>query len=126
MVINKESIVSLYEPKIIALWAQVTEKPERINTNVLNNGNSNTGITKIPSGGNIEPISIAGHNAAWKNAQKNPKNNINSDTINNKNPKRNPNLTGCVWNPEKVASSTISLHQIYALHAKVNKEIKNK
>jgi len=49
---NKESIASLNQPKLTALCAHVTEKPENISTKVLNKGNSNTGIVYIPSGGN--------------------------------------------------------------------------
>jgi hypothetical protein len=37
----------------------------------------------IPFGGQIDPISITGANAAAKNAQKNAKKNITSDAINN-------------------------------------------
>jgi hypothetical protein len=77
----------------------------------INKGNSKTGIVKTPWGGKIEPTSIEGHNAAWKKAQKKPKNNINSEAINNIKPKRNPKRTGFVWKPEKVASSIISLNQ---------------
>jgi len=46
------------------LCAQVTLKPDIINTNVLNKGKSNTGITCKPTGGQIDPISTDGHNAA--------------------------------------------------------------
>lgn len=74
---NNESIASLNEPILTALCAHVTENPENIKTKVLNNGNSNTGIVYIPTGGNIDPISVAGLNAAWKNAQKNPKKSMN-------------------------------------------------
>jgi len=94
---------------LTARCAHVTENPENIRTNVLNSGNSQTGIVCTPTGGNIDPVSLVGHKAAWKNAQKNPKNNINSDAINNKNPKRNPKRTGFVWYPDSVASSTTSL-----------------
>jgi len=74
---SKESIASLNQPKQTARWAHVTEKPEKIKTKVLNKGNSIEGIVWIPTGGNSEPISIEGHKAAWKKAQKKPKNNIN-------------------------------------------------
>ncbi len=49
------------------------------------------------TGGNWDPISIDGHIAAWKKAQKKPKNNINSETINNINPNFKPALTAFVW-----------------------------
>jgi hypothetical protein len=38
--------------------------------------------TSTPLGGQIEPISITGARAAAKKAQKNPKKNITSETIN--------------------------------------------
>jgi hypothetical protein len=41
----------------------VTLNPDIINTKVLNKGKSNTGITCKPTGGQMEPISIEGHNA---------------------------------------------------------------
>ena len=54
------SIESLKEPRLIALCTQVTLKPEIIKTNILNNGNSKTGITLRPAGGHIVPTSIDG------------------------------------------------------------------
>jgi len=93
------------------LWAQVTLKPDIINTNVLNNGKSNTGITCNPTGGHIEPISIEGHKAEWKNAQKKPKNSIISDAIKKINPVFKPFLTILVWWPSTTASLDISKNQ---------------
>jgi len=83
----------LKEPKLTALCTQVTLNPEIIKTKVLNKGNSKTGITSKPVGGQIVPTSIEGHKAAWKNARKNPKNNIISEVMKNKNPNFNPCLT---------------------------------
>ena len=82
-----------------------------IKTNVLNKGKSNTGITCKPIGGHIEPISIEGHNAEWKKAQKKPKNNIISDAIKNINPVFNPFFTILVWSPLITASLDISKNQ---------------
>jgi hypothetical protein len=75
------------------LWAHVTLNPDIINTKVLNKGKSNTGITCKPTGGHIDPISIEGHKAEWKNAQKKPKNNIISDAIKKMKPVFKPVLT---------------------------------
>jgi hypothetical protein len=50
---------------------------------VFNNGTSNASIGTIPIGGHTPPISIVGPNELWKNAQKNEKKNITSETINN-------------------------------------------
>lgn len=96
MVISKESTAPLNEPIAIALCAQVTEIPDKINKQVLNKGNSNTSIGNTPSGGNTDPNSIAGFKAALKNAQKKPKNNIISEIINKIKPKRSPSLTAFV------------------------------
>lgn len=79
------------------MCAQVREIPEMIEIKVLYRGGSKTAIVNIPSGGNIEPISTAGHRAGWKNAQKEPKNNMVSEIINNKNPRRSPLHTANVW-----------------------------
>jgi hypothetical protein len=43
-------------------------------------------MTTIPTGGHCAPKSIEGQKEEWKKAQKKPKNNMISDTINNKNP----------------------------------------
>jgi hypothetical protein len=57
---------------------------------VFNNGTSNAFKGVIPTGGHVEPISIAGPNELWKKAQKNEKKNITSDVINNNIPHFNP------------------------------------
>jgi hypothetical protein len=58
---------------------------------VFNNGTSIGLKTSIPFGGQIEPISITGANAAAKNAQKKAKKNIISETINKSIPYLKPN-----------------------------------
>jgi hypothetical protein len=58
---------------------------------VFNNGTSIGSKTLIPFGGQIDPISITGANAAAKKAQKKAKKNITSETINNIIPYRKPN-----------------------------------
>lgn len=50
-------------------------------------------------GGQTQPIATAGDKLTWKNAQKNAKKNITSETINNAIPQRNPLRTTCVWCP---------------------------
>ena len=82
-----------------------------IKTNVLNKGKSNTGITCKPIGGHIDPISIEGHKAEWKKAQKKPKNNIISDAIKKIKPVFKPFLTTLVWSPLTTASLDISKNQ---------------
>jgi hypothetical protein len=44
-------MASLNLPKLIALCVQVTDIPDKINTAVLNAGNSNVSIGYIPAGG---------------------------------------------------------------------------
>ena len=68
-------------------------------------------MTSRPAGGQIPPISIDGHNAEWKNAQKKPKNNIISDAIKNKKPVFRPFLTTLVCKPLTTASREISKNQ---------------
>jgi hypothetical protein len=48
---------------------------------VLNNGNPQGFTTSIPTGGHTPPIQIEGERLEWKNAQKNAKKNIISETI---------------------------------------------
>jgi len=94
---HKPSKASVREPKAIPLWAQVTANPETINKTVLKSGYPVKGITIIPTGGHIEPNKIDGQIDEWKKAQKNPKNNINSETRNNKNPRFKPFFIIKVW-----------------------------
>jgi len=51
IVIKKASIAWKKEPIAIPRCAQVMDKPEIINKAVLNKGNSKTGISVIPTGG---------------------------------------------------------------------------
>jgi hypothetical protein len=60
---------------------------------VFSKGTSIGSKTSIPFGGQMEPISITGANAAAKKAQKKAKKNIISETINNNIPYRKPNCT---------------------------------
>jgi hypothetical protein len=68
-------------PALIAWWEYLTVAPEHSNNNVLSNGTSIGSNGSIPFGGQIEPISITGANAAAKKAQKKAKKNIISETI---------------------------------------------
>jgi hypothetical protein len=67
---------------VIAWCAYVTVAPEQSKIKVFNKGTSIGSKTSIPFGGQIEPISITGANAAAKNAQKKAKKNIISETMN--------------------------------------------
>jgi len=60
-------------PAVIAWCAYVTVAPEQSKINVFNKGTSIGLKTSIPFGGQIEPISITGANAAAKKAQKKAK-----------------------------------------------------
>jgi hypothetical protein len=59
----------------------------------------------------MPPISIEGHKAEWKNAQKKPKKSIISDAIKNKKPVFKPFLTTLVCKPFITASRDISKNQ---------------
>lgn len=69
-------------PLVIEWCAQVTVAPELNKIIVFNNGTSQGLKGCICSGGQIEPISTVGAKLEWKNAQKNAKKNITSETIN--------------------------------------------
>lgn len=67
----------------MARCAQVILTPDDNKINVFKKGNSNGAISSNPLGGHKQPILTAGDKLEWKKAQKNPKKNIISDTINN-------------------------------------------
>lgn len=96
----------------MALWAQVTVTPDDNKIIVFNKGNAQGLIVWIPNGGHTAPIQIDGETLEWKNAQKNPKKNIISETINKINPKRKPFCTAFVWCPSNVDSMIISHNQL--------------
>ena len=99
-------------PVVIAWCAQVTVAPDVNKIIVFNNGTSQGLKGWIACGGQIDPISIVGAKLEWKNAQKNAKKNIISDTINKIIPYLKPVCTTLVWWPSNVASLITSLHQI--------------
>jgi hypothetical protein len=73
-------------PIIIARCALTKATPEQSRTIVLTRGSikgSRVSRALIPTGGQIAPKAIDGDSAPWKNAQKNGKNSIASDTKNN-------------------------------------------
>jgi hypothetical protein len=67
--------------------------PEHKSNKVLSKGTSIGLKLSIPFGGQMDPISIVGANAAAKKAQKKAKKNITSDTIKSSIPYRRPNCT---------------------------------
>jgi len=77
-------------PAIRASCAQVQVAPEVNKINVFNNGISQGFKISKPAGGKTPPISCVGPKLEWKNAQKKPKKNIISDTINKIIPIFNP------------------------------------
>lgn len=60
---------------------------------VFRRGTPHGWIGDIPVGGQVIPISAVGDSALWKNAQKNEKKNITSDSTNNINPILIPRTT---------------------------------
>ena len=64
------------------------------------------------AGGHIPPKIGLGLKLEWKNAQKNAKKNITSETINKITPNFNPDCTDLVCWPSKVPSRIISRHQV--------------
>jgi len=84
---------SFLAPATIAWCAQVTLAPELNNITVFNKGISQALNTGTFSGGQTAPISKVGDKLEWKNAQKNAKKNIISETINNIIPILSPTCT---------------------------------
>lgn len=78
---------------MIARCAATNATPEVNKTTVLTRGNMNASKVsskRIPSGGQTPPTVIAGERLAWKNDQKNGKNNIASESRNNNIPYPRP------------------------------------
>gem|GEM_PF-6889734 len=73
-------------PPKMARCAATNATPEVSNTIVLTKGSikaSSVSSNRIPSGGQIPPTITDGDKLAWKNAQKNGKNNMASEAKNN-------------------------------------------
>jgi len=104
------NLVEVWSPAIKAWWAQVTEIPEDNKTIVFNKGTEKGLNTKIPSGGQDLPISIAGARLLWKKAQKKERKKKISETINKIIPQRRPNSTMAECSPWKAPSYEISRH----------------
>ena len=109
---TKPHTASILFPAVIAWWENVIVAPEQSKISVLSNGIALGSKTSIPLGGQMFPISIVGARLAAKKAQKKAKKNITSETMNRITPYRRPSWTIFVWQPSKVASLTMSLHQI--------------
>ena len=76
----------------------------------------------MPTGGQTQPILIAGLRLQWKKPQKNEKKNITSEAINNIIPNFIPFCTLKLWCPSKVASIIISLNHLYKKNKNIEKE----
>ena len=87
--------------------------PEVTKSNVFINGIKKGLKGSTPNGGHINAWTNPGDKALWKKAQKNPKKNITSETINKEKPIFKPFCTTKVWFPWYVASLIISRHQTY-------------
>ena len=92
-------------PLTIARWADTSATHELNNTTVLTKGSINgsrTYMSLIPTGGQTPPIATEGDRAPWKNAQKNGKNSIASETKNKSIPYISASCTRFVWWPSTV------------------------
>ena len=95
--------------------------PEDNNIIVFSNGKPQGFKTSIPWGGQTAPIATEGAKLQWKKAQKNPKKNITSDTMNKIIPARSPCCTFSVWCPV-IASTWISRNHAKALASNKTKD----
>jgi hypothetical protein len=112
-VIIQPSITSLTKLFTRALCTQVKLNPDNSSNKVLNKGISKGLIINIASGGHTRPKFISGDSDMWKKAQKKPKNNIISETMNRINPNFSPDCTIMVWYPLKVLSVITSLYHLF-------------
>lgn len=77
--------------------ATVIVAPDVRSNRVLTRGRPQTFKCCVPKGGHTLPIAVEGTRLRWKNAQKNAKKNITSETINRIIPRRRPFCTFRVW-----------------------------
>jgi len=113
-----------FERTIIAWCAHVTVAPELKRKNVFVKGIPEVWIVWIATGGQTPPKLKTGDKLEWKKAQKNAKKNIISETINRIMPNRKPLWTDAVCWSSKVASLTISRHQVYITYKTIKNPIK--
>jgi len=111
-VIISETQACSLAPRTIAWCAQVTDAPELSNKMVLSSGISQALKVVKKAGGQIPPSTGEGLKLEWKKAQKKPKKNIISETINKITPIFSPACTWSVCWPSKVPSRIMSLHQV--------------
>ena len=121
IVSNSPIIACFFDRIIIAWWAHVTVAPELRRKKVLVKGIPEVWIVWIACGGHTPPKLKTGDKLEWKNAQKNAKKNIISDTMNRIMPNRKPRWTETVCWSSNVASLTISRHQVYITYSKMKK-----
>jgi len=100
---------------MIAWWDHVTDTPDLIRIIVFRRGTFMGLNVFTRDGGHSCPISIDGLILEWKYAQKNPKKNNTSDTMNRIIPALSPLVTRFWWKPWSIASRVVSFHQKYAL-----------
>ena len=120
---ESSTFFELTKPWTIAKCAHVTVTPDDNRIIVFNNGSIHGFIGRIPNGGQTQPIQIVGDTLEWKKAQKKPKKNIISETMNKTNPIRRPRCTAVVWQPSNVASRTISQNQLVIANKKVGNPV---
>ena len=107
-----------------AWCAKVIAIPEDNNKIVLTKGNPHTSKDWILFGGQMLPTEMDGAKLTWKNAQKNAKKNITSETINKAMPNLNPLRTTQVWYPCSDSLTTIKNHVNKTTEKNIQPELK--
>ena len=124
-IVNNNPIIACFFDRTSMAWcAQVTVAPELKRKNVFVKGIPEVWIVWIASGGHTPPKLKTGDKLEWKNAQKNAKKNMISETINRIIPNLKPRWTEAVCWSSNVASLTISRHQVYITYKTIKKPIK--
>ena len=80
-------------PAKISWCAHVTVAPGNSDVNVFGKGTPHGLNVLILTGGQVEPISIAGDRLAWRNARKNAEENVTSGVVSEVVPGREPCCT---------------------------------
>lgn len=109
MFIQIKPLLSL-SVSISKICAIVNDKPENINKNVFNRGIRYHIKGTIPLGMYDPPVKLFEFKLKWKYAQKNEKNSINSESINNNIAYWNPLWTSRVWAPDCSSEKTSRSH----------------
>ncbi len=111
-IVHVNLVMELFFLPVIMEWCvQVIVIPDLRSTSVFNSGIAMGFRASIPSGGQLDPISVVGTSLLWKKAQKKEKKNNTSEVMNSIMPCFKPVCTFIVCSPWNEDSRIMSRHQ---------------